>query len=78
VVGALCSPANQFTQYWIKKPNGERFWATLADLKPLPWIGEIASRAPVHVVPNVGVAERNSGRRPSALGPEPAREKDFQ
>jgi hypothetical protein len=36
VAGALCSPANQFTQYWIKKPNGERFWATLKDLKPLP------------------------------------------
>ena len=35
IVGALCSPANQFTQYWIKKPNGERFWATLKDLKPL-------------------------------------------
>ena len=34
VVGALCSPANQFTQYWIKKPNGERFWATLNDLNP--------------------------------------------
>jgi len=36
VVGALCSPANQFTQYWIRKPNGERFWATAKDLKPLP------------------------------------------
>jgi hypothetical protein len=36
VVGALCSPANQFTQYWIKEPNGERFWASLKDLKPLP------------------------------------------
>ena len=35
VVGALCSPANQFTQYWIQKPNSERFWATLQDLKPL-------------------------------------------
>jgi hypothetical protein len=34
VVGALCSPANQFTQYWIQKANGERFWATLQDLKP--------------------------------------------
>ena len=33
VVGALCSPANQFTQYWIKKPNGERFWATIKNLK---------------------------------------------
>jgi len=35
VVGALCSPANQFTQYWIKKTSGERFWATSKDLKPL-------------------------------------------
>ena len=35
VVGALCSPANQFTQYWIQKPNGERFWATLQELNPL-------------------------------------------
>jgi hypothetical protein len=34
VVGALCSPANQFTQYWIKKSNGERFSAALNDLKP--------------------------------------------
>jgi hypothetical protein len=34
VVGALCSPANQFTQYWIQKPNSERFWATLRDLSP--------------------------------------------
>lgn len=36
VVGGLCSPANQFTQYWIQKSNGERFWATLANLKALP------------------------------------------
>jgi hypothetical protein len=35
VVGALCSPANQFTQYWIHQPNSERFWATLQELKPL-------------------------------------------
>ena len=35
VVGGLCSPANQFTQYWIKQPMGARFWATLQDLKPL-------------------------------------------
>lgn len=35
VVGALCSPANQFTEYWIKKTNGERFWALLKDLKQL-------------------------------------------
>ena len=36
VAGALCSPANNFTQYWIKKPNGERFWATLKHLKSVP------------------------------------------
>ena len=35
VVGGLCSPANQFTQYWIKKASGERFWATLTDLRSL-------------------------------------------
>ena len=34
VVGALCSPANQFTQYWIQKSNGQRFWSTLQELKP--------------------------------------------
>jgi hypothetical protein len=33
VVGARCSPANQFTQYWVQKYNGERFWATREDLK---------------------------------------------
>ena len=36
VVGALCSPAIQFTQYWIRKSSGERFWAVLKDLKPFP------------------------------------------
>jgi hypothetical protein len=35
VVGALCSPANQFTQYWIQQSSSERFWATLQELKPL-------------------------------------------
>ena len=34
VVGALCSPANQFTQYWIQESNGDRFWSTLRELKP--------------------------------------------
>ena len=34
VVGALCSPANQFTQYWIQQPKDARFWATLQDLTP--------------------------------------------
>ena len=33
VVGARCSPSNQITQYWIQRPNGERFWATLQQLK---------------------------------------------
>ena len=35
VVAALCSPANRFTQYWVMKSNGDRFWATLQLLKPL-------------------------------------------
>lgn len=35
VIGARCSFANQLTQYWIKKPNGERFWATLQELRLL-------------------------------------------
>jgi hypothetical protein len=35
VVGGLCSPANQFTEYWIEKPSGERFWATRQTLNPL-------------------------------------------
>ena len=34
VVGARCSPTNQITQYWIQRPTGERFWATLQELKP--------------------------------------------
>lgn len=34
VIGARCSPANQVTQYWVKKSNDERFWATLQELKP--------------------------------------------
>jgi hypothetical protein len=35
VVGGLCSPANQFTQYWIQTSNRERFWTTLQGLKAL-------------------------------------------
>jgi hypothetical protein len=35
VVSARCSPANQLTQCWIRKANGERFWATMQELKPL-------------------------------------------
>ena len=34
VVAARCSPANQLTQYWIQKNNGERFWARREELKP--------------------------------------------
>lgn len=33
VVGARCSPANQITEYWVRRANGERFWATLPQLK---------------------------------------------
>lgn len=33
VVSARCSPSNRITQYWIQKPNGERFWATLQQLQ---------------------------------------------
>jgi hypothetical protein len=33
VVGAQCSPANPMTQYWIKKSDGRRFWATLQELQ---------------------------------------------
>ena len=32
VIGARCSPANQLTQYWVKKADGERFWATLQEI----------------------------------------------
>lgn len=35
VVGALCSPANHFTQYWIMKSNGDRFWAPGQELMAL-------------------------------------------
>jgi hypothetical protein len=34
VVGGRCSPANQLTQYWVRQPNGERFWATAQELQP--------------------------------------------
>ena len=33
VVGARCSPVNQLTQYWVREPNGERFWATFQELQ---------------------------------------------
>lgn len=35
VVGARCSPANHITQYWVQKTNGDRFWATSEELKPM-------------------------------------------
>jgi hypothetical protein len=33
VVGAQCSAANGFTQYWVRRADGERFWATAAELR---------------------------------------------
>ena len=35
VIAARCSPANHITQYWIQKTNGDRFWATSQELKPM-------------------------------------------
>jgi hypothetical protein len=35
VIGARCSPANQLTQYWVRKLDGDRFWATLEGLKAM-------------------------------------------
>ena len=32
VVGALCAPMAQFTQYWVQQSNGARFWATRDEL----------------------------------------------
>ena len=34
VGGALCSPSNKFTEYWITKVDGKRYWATLDELRP--------------------------------------------
>ena len=33
VVGAQCLAASGFTQYWVQKSNGERFWATAQELR---------------------------------------------
>jgi hypothetical protein len=33
VVGALCSPPSHFTQYWVQTRTGDRFWATLEEVK---------------------------------------------
>ena len=35
VIGARCSPANHLTQYWVRTPNGERFWAPSQELRPI-------------------------------------------
>lgn len=35
IIGAYCSPDNQFTENRIAKCDGKRFWATLSDLKPV-------------------------------------------
>ncbi|MEP6850119.1 MAG: cupin domain-containing protein [Acidobacteriota bacterium] len=35
VVEARCSPANEITQYWVRKTDGQRFWATFPELKPV-------------------------------------------
>lgn len=33
VVGAQCSAASGFTQYWVQKSSGDRFWATMKELR---------------------------------------------
>jgi hypothetical protein len=35
VIGARCSPANHLTEYWVRRANGERFWALSEDLKQM-------------------------------------------
>jgi len=35
VTGAFCSPSNMFTEYWITKADGKRYWATLDELRPV-------------------------------------------
>ena len=35
VIAARCSPANHLTQYWVRRPSGERFWAPSQELKPI-------------------------------------------
>jgi hypothetical protein len=58
VIGARCSPANQLTQYWVQKPNGERFWATFQELKPI-------GPEPPMTAPNK--SDRSAGKRVSQL-----------
>jgi hypothetical protein len=35
IIGARCSPANHLTQYWVRRANGEQFWAPSQELKPI-------------------------------------------
>ena len=35
IIGARCSPENNLTQYWLRKPDGEQFWALSQELKPI-------------------------------------------
>lgn len=35
VVGGQCTPAERFTQYWVQRADGTRFWATLEELRRL-------------------------------------------
>jgi len=33
IIGARCSPANRLTQYWVRRDDGEQYWALFQDLK---------------------------------------------
>jgi len=33
IIGARCSPANRLTQYWVRRDDGEQYWALYQDLK---------------------------------------------
>jgi hypothetical protein len=35
VVGAQCSAASGFTQYWVQTSGGDRFWATMKELRKM-------------------------------------------
>ncbi len=35
VIGARCSPASRLTQFWVRRPTGEQFWAPSQELKPI-------------------------------------------
>ncbi|HUQ20761.1 MAG TPA: hypothetical protein VM099_14185 [Gemmatimonadaceae bacterium] len=32
IIGARCSPANGLTQYWVRRDDGEQYWALYQDL----------------------------------------------